>query len=135
MERGRAKAALSQPTVQLSREHINTSRCATQGALLLHWVANAVLIASSGESARSGADVPPEKTAGGRERNQPHTGVREFPWLKKNSGASGDEDGQDFSDQTAPSPSQNDPGQRHHCFLDLQLHIPSGMENMGERRK
>lgn len=49
--RGRAKAALSQPTVQLSRQHINTSPCATQGALLLHWVANAVLIASSGESA------------------------------------------------------------------------------------
>lgn len=80
------EAALSQPTPQPSREHINTSRRARQGALLLHRVANAVLIASSGESARAGAGVPPEKTAGGRERNQPHTGVHEFPWLKNEFG-------------------------------------------------
>lgn len=71
----RDKAALfPQPTLELSQEHINTSQCAMQGILLLDWVANVLLIASSGESARSEADVPPGKTVGGRERNQPETG-------------------------------------------------------------
>lgn len=46
------KAALfPQPTLQVSREHINTSQCATQGTLLLDWAADVFLIASSGESA------------------------------------------------------------------------------------
>lgn len=33
------------------------------------------LFASSGESTSSEADVPPEKTIGGRERNEQETGV------------------------------------------------------------
>ena len=92
--------------------------------------------------------MPPEKTVGGRERNQLETGVPEFPWLKMNLGASGYEAGLGRSGllyqtkpglgQTAPSPSQNDPGLRHHHFHSvcrqryLQLHV-SRVENMGQK--
>lgn len=48
----RDKAALfAQPTLRVSREHINTLQCAMQGTLLWHRVADVLLIASSGESA------------------------------------------------------------------------------------
>lgn len=39
--------------------------------------------------------MPPEKTVGGRERNQPETGAHAFPQLKMNLGP--DWDGQGFS--------------------------------------
>lgn len=46
------KAALfAQPTLRVSREHINTLQCAMQETLLWHRVADVLLIASSGESA------------------------------------------------------------------------------------
>lgn len=104
-----------QPTLQLFQERINTLQCATQRTFLLDWVANVLLIASSGESARSGADVPPGKSGSGRKRNQLQTGVNEFPRLNRNLGASGYETGPGWSGlpylikpglgQTAPSPS------------------------------
>lgn len=77
--------------------------------------------------------MPPEKTIGGRERNQLEAGVYEFPRLKMNFGASGVEAGLGRSGllcqikpgrgQTAPSPSQNDPGLRHYHFHPVRRGI------------